>query len=226
MSLRHAANRFLRSQIDGWDGSQWVSNVTRGSLLAYDRTLSEEDYGSKLRNLLTDPECPVIHSAIRVGQQVFLAGRQVPDTMGNPYSVTIGLRLVQYVCHVIAMNPVFNASGVKSKVTRASVGTYFCDRENNGSLPSDENRTLKFGEASIYLPAGTPVDNTNEIQIGVDFYKIEEVHDTNGYKRCLCIVNKTSRLDVPFSGNAVANSFLQFDQQTGAYLPHQPNGVA
>lgn len=210
MSLKHAANRFLRTPIDGWDGTQWLPNITQGNMLTGDRFISDREFGNKLRNLLVDPDKPIPPgiSLIRIGPptNVYMVGRSSYDIFGSVYSMVVSLRRAYYTCTVETFVSQTAASGAKTGSVRSTVGHFACDHENITFTGSRDFPTIKYGDEVVILPAGTPVDTTNEIAIGNNFYEVQEIYDYAGLQYCRCIVKRTPRIDIAWAGSAQASA--------------------
>ena len=210
MSIPHAANRFRKTPIDGWDGTQWIPDVTRGSFVASQRFLSDRESDNKLRTILLSPDEPLPpeFAVIRVGgsDSIYLVGRTVEDAAESPYSLIMYIRRAYYQCSVLAFIQKTTASGLKVAPSKGSLGTFFCDRETVTSVASKEFDNVKFGDEVVVLPRGTPVNTTNEILIGTVTYEVEQVYDMNGYRYCRSIARPTSSLDSELRGVGVSDS--------------------
>lgn len=231
MSIRHAANRFLKTKVDGWDGMRWHAGVTKGAMLAGDRFISDREFGNKLRNLLTDPKKPLPSEMklVRVGadEHVFLVGRSGHDVIDKPYSTVVTLRRAYYVCEVIAFSSQKAASGMKTNTVKAVVGRYHCDREHITFAASKEFPTVKYGDEVVILPAETAVDTSNELLIGNKYYEVEEVFDFSGLRYCRCVVKSTPSVDIPWAGTASEVSRVEGDLSNDLYrFPWEGNAIA
>jgi hypothetical protein len=221
MSLKHAANRFRRTRVDGWDGTRWIEGVTRGTFMTNDRFISDREFGNKLRNLMIHPEQPLPPeiSVVRIGgdENIFLVGRNSPDIKESVYSIIVTLRRAYYTCTVMAYSSQKAASGMKTAAVRTVVGEFHCDREHITFAASKEFPSVKFGDELVILPADTPVDTTNEIVIENKSYEVEEIYDFSGLKYCRCIVRSTPRSDQPFAGSAKVASTVQGELTNDLY---------
>lgn len=210
MGIKHAANRFLRTPIDGWDGEQWLSDITQGSLRTSNRPEANNDSSVKLRNLLTSPDRPIPPniSLIRFGapDNVYMVGRSSSDVSGSVYSTNVALRRAYYTCTIDTFISQKATSGMNTKPIRTAIGHYACDHEYVNASAAKDLPTIKFGDALVILPKRTFVDTTHEISIGTDFYEVEATYEFSGLVYCRCVVKRTPSKDIPWEGNVQASS--------------------
>lgn len=207
MTIRHAASRFRRTSIDGWNGTAWVPNVAKGTLLTNARSLSDTESAAKVRGLLINPRfpLPVTYTVIRLGtsDEIYIVGRAVADIAKTPYSETLLVRKVNYVATLDSFTFGTASSGFPTNPIKNSLGTYYCDRENVSAAGLKESPTVKVADDLVILPAHTPVDSTMELavfnSIGVrqGVYEVEVVYEAHGMIHCRCLVKKTPTIDNP-----------------------------
>lgn len=195
MNLKHAANHFNRTWIDGYNGTTWVPNIVKVTLLPYDRFISERDFGVKRRHLLTNPDYPIpaIYPVIRFANKpdhVYLVARDNSDILATEYSQTVLIHRAFYTGQLITLTRSTAASGAVSAVTRTVTGTYYCDAENITFAASKEVPNIKFGDSVVVLPAGTQAFTTQEVNIGNEQYEIEQVYQSVGLTYCRCITKR------------------------------------
>lgn len=191
MTLRHAANRFRRTWVDGWNGTAWVPKVTKGSLSSYIRPLSDNPLGMKLRNLLLDPDEPLNYSVVRLSDtsEVYLVCNQAIDHANTIYSQIALLRRAAYTCDIYKSVAQVAASGFSTTPIRVLVGTYKCDRVLTASLASPYPN-LNLSEERVILPHSTLVTRDYEIVIENRIYDVEDVYEEYGLTLCRCVVHK------------------------------------
>jgi len=195
MSLRHAANRFRVVYLDCWDGAGWYKKVVRCSFSSASRTLSDDPKSHRLRRILVDPRegLPEQYTAVKVAntQDIYLvcASSSEYDEF-NVYSKVVLLRQASYVCELFKANKITAASGFKTVVSKASMGTYPCDKLHSSLTSSEQIPTAKLSYETIFLPAKTPVTASQELHMLGNIYNIEEVHYMDGILQCHCLVYK------------------------------------
>lgn len=193
MSIRHAANRFRTTPVDGWTGTAWKKAVARGSFFSSDRRISDRESDTTIRQMLFDPSEPLPseYSVIRVADQVFLVGLRSEDIAVTKYSTVTHLRLAKYFGQIFNTSHQTAASGIRTNPTKTLVGTYYCDRENVTLLTSNEVQAVKYRDEIVRLPFDTQITTDSEIRISGESYEVKEVYLSNGLKCCRCTVRKT-----------------------------------
>lgn len=192
MSIRHAANRFLKTSVHGWDGAAWQSNITRCSLLPNDRFISDREFGNKLRSILTNPSNPIPSniSLVKLGADAatYMVGRRSQDIRGSVYSELVSLRKAYYTGTITGFTTQTLASGMKASPVRTTLATTVCDREHVTFATSREYPGIRFGDEVVILPFDVPVNTSNEILISGKIYEVQEVFVFSGLQYCRSIV--------------------------------------
>lgn len=191
MALRHAANRFRKTWVDGWNGKTWIPKVARGSLSSYIRPLSDNPLGMKLRNFLLDPDEPLIYSVVRISSttETYLVCDQATDCADTIYSQVALLRRAAYACEVYKAVAQTAASGFSAASMRVLTGTYACDRVSAASLASPYPN-LNLSEERVILPADVLITRDHELVIENRIYDVEDIYEEYGLTICRCVVHK------------------------------------
>ncbi|WP_040572765.1 hypothetical protein [Methylovulum miyakonense] len=178
-------------------GTSWVE-ITKGALLANDRTLSGSDVSGKLRTLLTDPAKPIPDSVsvIKFDDDIYLVGSSNTDRSENPYSISTLVRRAYFTCSIIGLSFGFAASGVKINPTREVKATTYCDKEPAAVDSSGEVPATEFVDEIIIMPKGVSIDTSYELHIQDNtsdlIYDIQEVWQYFGMTYCRGICRRTA----------------------------------
>lgn len=191
MGLATAANKFRSIPIEGWDGTSWAKTGVRGTFLAYDRFVSEREYGSKLRNFLVPANSHIeeTYSLIRFPTtgKVFMLRLPSEDVDNIRYSTILSLRSANYLATVSGYVASSAVSGLPTAPQKTVKFTSPCDVVNItvAALSTDYN-DLKTADDEVYFPNGTVVSTTDEIQIGAVIYDIKAVFMAHNLVCCRC----------------------------------------
>lgn len=209
MGLKHASNRFLKTTIHGWNGFEWVPEITKGSLMTASKEATETNFSTKLRSLVLNPDFPIPEdiTLVRINdlEEVYMVGLSNTDVIVNRYSLVTALHKAYYHCTIAYFVKKIAASGAKTGAVRTSLGSYYCDRQDVATDVSKE-ATIRYGEELVILPRGTPVETSYEITIGTNYYEVESVYDYAGFTYCRCMLKRTPRIDIPLTGSAETES--------------------
>lgn len=195
MDLQQAATYFLNDPIDGWNGTTWVPEITKGDLLSFDRFIADRDYVGLGRNLLLDPADTSLdmYSVIRlVSGDIYLLGNHNYDIQNGVYSRVVSIYRAQSVLTLLGYVKTLSASGVAGAVTRGNLGTYHGSIERVTFSSSREFDNTRATEVLVSLPRNCPVKTDNELQVGDDFYNVLEVFNFQGFVRARATKKKSA----------------------------------
>jgi hypothetical protein len=192
MNLKGAASYFARTQIDGWNGSDWDLDIARGAYLPFDRFISEREFGNKRRHLLCNPDSsiPEDYKVVRLNDEIFLLGVRNDDRQGSVYSHVFLLHRAPFQADLMEYTKTTAASGVAGSAVKTSVGVYHCDAERMSYMNSREFDAMRFSEMQILLPSNCPATIEHELKIGDYFYEVEEVFPSSGFVACRAVRKK------------------------------------
>lgn len=194
MNLRQAATYFLRDSLNGWNGTTWVNDITKCTLLSYDRFVTDRDYVQYGRVILLAPEDTTLnnYSVVRFDNgKVYLVGVENYDTLDGAYSKVVSVYQATHTCSLVGFTKTVSASGVAGRVTRSVLGTYHCNIERVTFSSSKEFDATHYTDVLITLPRDCPVTSGNELVIEDKYYDILESFEFSGYRRCRAL-EKTS----------------------------------
>ena len=127
--LKRAANYFAKTPLAGWNGTDWVSDVARITLLPSDRFISVHEFDTKGQYALTAVESTGLDdfSVVKIEStgQVFLVGLEVQDIQQDPYSKFYLLKRADKLAEIYQFTKTFAASGVAKGATRTLISNTF-----------------------------------------------------------------------------------------------------
>lgn len=180
MELGEAADWFATVPLDGWDGTQWVTNVAYGDFHVYDRFITERTFGAKKRIFLQPDNKRLDTSTYKVVRnpagQVYIVQADNVDISGvETYQSSILLLEAAFTANIVEYTTTTLASGQAGSATLNVVGTSVCDVERFTSDRSDEFDLVTYGIFKITLPGDVTVGTDQELQIDGSLYEVKEV---------------------------------------------------
>lgn len=180
MELGEAAAWFAGVPLDGWDGTQWVTNVAYGDFHVYDRFITERTFGAKKRMFLQPQSKRLDTDTYKVvrtpDSRVFIVQADNDDiaTEGT-YQSSLLLLEAAFTASIITYTTTTLASGQQSTAVPTVVGTSVCDIERYTSDRSDEFDVVTYSVFKITLPGDVTVNTDQELQIDGSLYEVKEV---------------------------------------------------
>jgi hypothetical protein len=180
MDVSEAASWFATVPLDGWDGSQWVSNVAYGDFHAYDRFITERTFGAKKRIFLQPDDKRLDVAAYPVvrtpdGKQYIVLSDNADIEGVSRYQSTLLMVEAGYSADVVEFQTTTLASGQQSSPTPVTLSTSVCDLDRFSVDKSDEFSTVVYGMFKIVLPASITVDTDHELLIDGAYYEVQDV---------------------------------------------------
>lgn len=196
MKLAKASTWFVKTPVDGWNGSSWVAGATLVDFLPHDRFISEREFGNKRRYVLcaADDTALETYKVIRFAgpDEIYLVGTRNFDIQVDPYSRLYLLHRADYLGTLYQFSKTTSASGLPGSVSRQSLGTFHCDIERVTFSSSQELENTKFTEYTLTLPAATVIETDYELKIGTDYYAIREVYTASRFSQCRATRKKSA----------------------------------
>jgi hypothetical protein len=195
MDLSRAANYFVRTPISGWNGTQWVADVTRVALVPFDRFISERQFGNNRRHVLVEYGDTAFdqYPVIRFGDgHVYLVGYENHDVFVDPYSRIFLLHRALYQGTVYGFTKTAAVSGMNKTAVRTSAGVYWTNVERVTLANSPEFDGITFSQTTVTLPRNCQIDTDNEILIDGRYYDIKEVNKMSGFVECRALQKRSS----------------------------------
>jgi hypothetical protein len=196
MELSQAISYFAKDCLDGWDGTTWVENIAKGSLLTYDRFISARNFGLKKRIFLTGRDTGTLdaYSTVRMKNgTIYIVESKNTDTDSLPsnYANSYQLLKAEYQAEVIQLDTVTAASGTHRGVTRTTMETHHCDLERISSRSASADvPDIIYGQIYVVLPGIANVSTDNELRVNGILYDIKEVE--RQLKAIICYCYKRS----------------------------------
>ena len=194
MSIKRAANRFLKANISGLlaGASIWDENIAKGVFLT---TQKEDQY----RYLLFSPHAPLPpeYRTIYVTdpEQIYLVGQTSNALSDEKYSDARLLRRAPKLCDIYTFSYSTAASGARINPVKNLMGTYYGDIEP--LLFSTDK--VKFnghmeGSTKIVLPLDAKIQLGYNIKIDDALYDVQGIaHDRDfTYATCTMKVHQTT----------------------------------
>jgi hypothetical protein len=180
VKLSQAIQYFATVHLDGWDGTDWVTGVVAGDFLAFDRFITDRSFGQKKRMFMTggDTVIPDQYKVVRSPEGVrYLVGALNVDIAHNEtYGRTYLLQECMGTAELFRFGDVKAASGLNGTKQEISAGTVFCDSERITYENSKEYLGVRYSSHSVFLPEGTVIDTTYQIQLDGHRYEVLEVN--------------------------------------------------
>ena len=193
--LEIAANYFMSTEIEAWDGYDWVSLSIKGTLLPYDRFISEREFGLKRRMLLVDVSDPIPdqYSVIRLpGPVAYMVGSSNMDIQEYPYSKIVLLHKVEALAQIYEWVKTPAASGLGGSSSRVLQTSVWADLERVTNLQPIESPSTTLSQLLFTLPSTTSVTTNNEISMSGRFYDVRESYESAGFRHCRVIEKRSS----------------------------------
>jgi len=181
MELGQAINHFAKDCLAGWDGTQWVENIARGSILTYDRFISARNFGLKKRIFLTGRDTGQMDSyhVVRASNgNVYIKEAKNSDTdcYDTNYSNSYQILKADYQAEVIQLDTQVATSGTPMGTVRTVMATHYCDVERISSRSASADiPDISYPLIYIVLPGNANVSTDNELRISGLLYDIKEV---------------------------------------------------
>ncbi len=191
MKLSRALGKFATSTITRWNSSTslWVDTGCTGSLLVFDRFVTERTFGQKKRILIVPYERRLdmaTATVVRVGNapETFLLEKENSDVrFSNVYGYTYLLQEAPYHCTVRkATMTTTNAAGVKVKSGVTDQFSTWIDIDRYAAAPSKKFEETEFSLLTLTFARGLTVDTDMYVDVdtadGGGRYSIDEVYNT------------------------------------------------
>jgi hypothetical protein len=176
MELSLATNYFDTTTLDGWDGTSWTTGIALANLVVYDRFLSDRSFGQVKRTVTTGQRIPVQYICFRIEGLVYmLEGVNVDTREGKTYGWIYTLREARTTGSVIRLvDGVARASGISEKVPTVVHPSVFLDLDRFNSIGSTEVDSLRHPLYTAWMPQGTDLKTTDEMEIDGENYVVRE----------------------------------------------------
>ncbi len=181
MELGQAINHFAKDCLDGWDGSAWVPNIARGSILTYDRFISARDFGLKKRIFLTGRDTGQMDSfhVVRASDgSVYIKESKNIDTdcYQTGYANSYQLLRADYQADVLELSTTLSAAGTQSEAIRTLLVTHYCDIERISSRSASADvPDISYPLTYIVLPGNADLSTDHELRVNGILYNVKEV---------------------------------------------------
>lgn len=191
MRLSRAIGKFATSGITRWNAStsRWVDTGATGSLLVFDRFVTERTFGQKKRILIVPWEKRLDLSTatiIRVGDafETFIMEKENSDVrFGSTYGYTYLLQEAPYHCTVRkASVGAVNAAGVRVNNWVTDQFSTWIDIDRYAAAPSKRFEETEFSLLTLTFARGLAIDTDMHVEVdaadGGGRYSIDEVYNT------------------------------------------------
>lgn len=180
MDASEASTWFANTPVDGWDGTNWVSEIAWGDFHTYDRFISERTFGAKKRIFLAPQDKRIdvaTYPVIRTGDGLqWIVVSENADIDGvSAYQQAYLVVRAAFTADIIAYTTTSLASGQQKDATENIIATTVCDIERFTVDRSDSFDSVTYGKYKIVLPPNISVDTNNEILVNGDYFEIQEV---------------------------------------------------
>lgn len=176
MHLRQTHRKFATTPLAGWDGEDWVSNISMGAMEVYSRFITDRSFGVVKRIFSTPEPIPEAYKAVRLpnGDEYLITSHSTDivgeEVYGNLYlllQVTAYARIVNIVVEPSASGMGRNAQQVPSD----PIPCYF---ERYGGTNSSEVDAVTYSRTRLLFPRGTVLEVDDDVLIGESRYTVRE----------------------------------------------------
>ena len=188
MKLSQAIAAFANDTVDGWDqvNGHWILNIAKGSILTFDRFITERSFGQKKRifQMPGKTGLPENIEAIRdhEGNTYLVSYYNIDADFGERYNTVYLIQRADHTAELIRYNTVTAASGAAAGKSEVVVATFPVDFEKISTSNSREYGGVHFSGYIANCPASVDIGTDNELLIDGTYYNIEEVYETIGLK--------------------------------------------
>lgn len=169
MKLGQAHKKFATVSLDGWDGTNWVLGIAKGSMEVYSRFITERTFGVVKRLFMMPQSINPLYTVVRFPDGIqYLIAKESKDYRNNAvYGYTYLLQEVIAQAQIVTITKTDSASGMGSstgaETLSAEIPCYF---ERYSSIDSREVDDVTYSRTRILFPSGTILDISNQIKIG------------------------------------------------------------
>lgn len=180
MHIVEAARWFANTELDGWDGTRWVLNISRGDFMAFDRFISERTFGVKKR-IIHVPQVyrfdPSAYPLVRtVDGKIWIVVSDNADIEGRaPYAQSYLLLEATLQAQIIEHTTQTLSSGAQGPDVETVLATEYCDLERYSGTSSDTFGNVSYGLYEVTFPGSVTVSTEYEVKIAGTYYEIREV---------------------------------------------------
>jgi len=179
MTLATVSDRLSTTPVEGWSGSRWVPDVSFCDFQVFDRFISARDFGQKKRTMYCGPSflLPAVYKVIRLlSSEVYIVTSMNVDAhRGEMTGVTYFLTEVSSQVDINSTVTTKSPSGVITGSMKSTVTGVFVDISRMGDTTSHAMRSVKYSTHILTFPAGTVINEDDEVVDGADVYDINEV---------------------------------------------------
>ena len=181
MDLSIASGYFDDTSIEGWNGTSWDCLDIEVNIIAFDRFISDRNFGQRKREATSACEIPSQYGVIRIpGGRVYLIEAYNYDTKhGEVYTHIYLLHEASSTVDIVRLvDGAERPSGSAGPATPTIVAPNLnCDIERYNSIGSEQFENLRTSVYSLYLPPGTDIRSGDEVVIDSIDYVVREVAD-------------------------------------------------
>ncbi len=169
MDLSIAAGYFDSTCIEGWNGTAWEDIDIEVNIVAFDRFISDRDFGQRKRNLTSSCAIPSQYNVIRIpGGKIYLLEASNYDTKHNEvysyiYLIHEAPRTADIIRLVAGAGRPSGSPGPSSPTVVAA--GVFCNITGQNSVSSEQVETLRHSTFNIFFPKGTDLRTGDELDI-------------------------------------------------------------
>lgn len=162
-NLSRSIGAFAKTPVLGWNGSAWVDTGLRGRLQAYDRFITERDFGQRKRilTLAGDHTIAPLQNVLRLkgANTVYLLESIIEDlSASNLYATTWALHEAAFPIQICKQDTVITQSGVKVKSAEQVLANSWADITRYSSVDSREFSNTDYTIYTAYFAKGTVLD--------------------------------------------------------------------
>jgi hypothetical protein len=221
MQLSQIASYFDDQPFDVYDKATgtWLPEAIKGQLKIADDFVSLFNRSTRRRMLLLNPE---EHAKLRDNNVVRVSGLTEAVMLGHPqfdasggevYRVTIPANSVRGEATHVRKQPTGPAND-PGPLVAVNLGTIFFDLELRTVEVTGASDVVTAGKYFIYMPAGSDVQELDELTYNGVTYRLTELYDDSGFLAARATT--TPDLRQTFTYTYVTDTNV-FDNNTGAY---------
>lgn len=188
MKVGQSIQQMSTVSVDGWVQAQqaWIPKVAVGSILTFDRFITERSFGQKKRifQIGGGGKLPNDVEAIRdqAGTRYLVSYYNLDIQNDDPYNTIYLIQRADHTAELIEYSTVQAASGAPTGKVENVVTTFPLDFDKITTSSSREFAGVYYSGFIAACPASLHITTDHELRIDGIYYDIEEVYETIGLK--------------------------------------------
>lgn len=188
MKLNQAIQAFSDTTVDGWDQAlgTWTADIAKGSILTFDRFITERAFGQKKRifQMAGEVGIPANYEAIRDVEGIrYLLGYLNTDAVFNTrYNNVYLIQRADADAELLSLVSQTASSGAPTGSTPTVIHTFPADFDRVSNVRSSDYDPVTYTGYTATIPLSIPATTDHELRVDGIVYDILEVYESVGLK--------------------------------------------